>query len=63
MNEVGLEPTKPFQAGDLQSPAIAAMRPIHYLFNQKLVTITSLPFLFVASLLTARRASTEVTLN
>ena len=29
VEEVGLEPTKPFQAADLQSAAIATMRPFH----------------------------------
>lgn len=29
VQEVGLEPTKPFRAADLQSAAIAAMRPLH----------------------------------
>lgn len=29
VQEVGLEPTKPFRAADLQSAAIATMRPLH----------------------------------
>ena len=29
VEEVGLEPTKPFRAADLQSAAIATMRPFH----------------------------------
>ena len=30
VQEVGLEPTKPFRAADLQSAAIATMRPLHW---------------------------------